>query len=157
MNDVVIRPISAVETRWLRHTVLRPHQRPDELVYPGDDDPAALHAGAFRGAALVGVASVAPSPCPAVDLPAPWRLQGMAIAAELRGLGLGRALIAACLEHIAAHAGRSLWCNGRSGVAGFYTTLGFAPVGEEFLSATGPHFVFVRPVPHTIGPEIAQA
>lgn len=139
-----IRPITAAETRPLRQALLRPHRRLDELVYQGDDALEALHAGAFLGDTLVGIASVTPNACPAADLPRPWQLRGMATAPELRGKGYGRALIERCLEHIAAHGGEALWCNGRVSATGFYTAMGFAIISDEFGTETGPHYVFSR-------------
>lgn len=144
-----IRPISAEETRGLRQAVLRPWQSRAELVFPGDDEPDTLHAGAFHEGALVGIASVARCPCARHAFAAPWQLQGMATLPEVRGFGYGRALIEACLAHVAAHGGRTLWCNGRTSAAGFYSALGFAPIGEEFVTETGPHYVFFRAVDET--------
>lgn len=141
-----IRPISAAETRPLRHALLRPHQPAERLVYPGDDAPQTLHAGAFLGGRLVGIASVTPGPSNGAAWPAPWQLRGMATAPEVRGRGYGRALIVACLAHIAAHGGRTLWCNGRTSALPFYRALGFQAHGEEFLSDTGPHYVLWRAV-----------
>lgn len=146
MSSHDVRPITAAEARPLRQAILRPHQRLDELVYRGDDDPMALHAGAFHAGRLVGIASVSPQPCPRADFPVPWQLQGMATTPEVRGLGYGRALIARCLAHVAANGGSTLWCNGRTSAAGFYTGLGFQPIGEEFVTTTGPHYVFFRPI-----------
>jgi GNAT superfamily N-acetyltransferase len=146
MDGHDIRVISAAETRPLRQALLRPHQRLDELVYRGDDDPLALHAGAFHQERLVGVATVSPNPCPRASFASPWQLEGMATVPEVRGLGYGRALIKRCLAHIAAHGGATLWCNGRTSAGGFYTNLGFQTVGDEFVTATGPHYVFFRPV-----------
>lgn len=149
MNDTppVVRAIIAAETRPLRHRLLRPRQPPEELVYPGDDDPLALHAGAFVGGALVGIASVAPGACPLVQASAPWRLRGMAIMPELQRRGLGAALVRACLDHIRTNRGTLLWCNGRTSALPFYGSLGFAPIGEEFVDpATGPHYVLWRAV-----------
>ena len=63
----LIRPISAAETRPMRQSVLRPGKTLEELVYPGDDDPACAHLGAFDEAGrLVGIATVFP------DIAAPW-------------------------------------------------------------------------------------
>src|SRR4051812_41835612 len=39
-----IERLDAAGVRPLRQVVLRPHQRAEELVYPGDDDPRTLHA-----------------------------------------------------------------------------------------------------------------
>lgn len=141
-----VRPISAPETRGLRGTILRPGQRPEQLVYPGDDAADTLHAGAFDGGMLVGIASVSRNPCPRHTFPGPWQLRGMATAPEVRGRGHGRALIAACVAHVAACGGRTLWCNGRTSAAGFYLALGFAAVGDEYVTETGPHYVFYRAV-----------
>lgn len=146
MADREVRAISAAETRPLRQTILRPGQTLEQLIYRGDDDADTLHAGAFHNGTLVGIASVARGPCPRADLPAPWQLRGMATAPEVRGLGYGRALIMACLSHVAAHGGLTLWCNGRTSAAGFYTALGFTALGEEFVTDTGPHYVFYRPI-----------
>jgi GNAT superfamily N-acetyltransferase len=145
MHDHDIRPIRAGDTRPLRHQVLRPHQPPEALVYPGDDHPLALHVGAFDGNDLVGIASVAPEaygPEPGV---AAWRLRGMAILPRAQRRGYGAALLQACVEHIRAQGGALLWCNGRTSALPFYRALGFVPQGEEFLDpATGPHYVCIR-------------
>ncbi len=146
MANLEVRAISAAETRPLRHAILRPGQAPEQLIYRGDADPDTLHAGAFRNGSLVGIASVARGDCPRATFPAPWQLRGMATTPEVRGLGYGRALVMACLSHVAAHGGLTLWCNGRTTAAGFYTALGFTAVGEEFVTDTGPHFVFFRPL-----------
>lgn len=146
MDDREVRPISAAATRPLREALLRPGRTMEQLVYPGDDAPEALHAGAFHAGRLVGIASVTPNPCPRYAFPGPWQLRGMATQPEVRGLGYGRALIGVCLAHVAAHGGRTLWCNGRTTAAGFYTALGFTVLGEEFVSDTGPHYIFLRPV-----------
>jgi GNAT superfamily N-acetyltransferase len=146
MTTREVRPISAEATRGLRGAILRPGQRPEQLIYPGDGEPDTLHAGAFHEGALVGIATVARNPCPRHDFPGPWQLRGMATTPQVRGLGYGRALIEACLGHVTANGGRTLWCNGRSSAAGFYTALGFTPVGEEFVAETGPHYVFFRAV-----------
>jgi GNAT superfamily N-acetyltransferase len=141
-----VRAISAAETRPLRALILRPGQPPERLVYPADDAPDTLHAGAFHEGTLVGIASVARNACPGHVFAEPWQLRGMATTPEVRGLGYGRALIEACVAHVAAHSGQTLWCNGRTSAAGFYTGVGFTPVGGEFVTESGPHFVFFRGV-----------
>lgn len=144
---VEIRPITAAETRPLRQAILRPHQSLDELVYTGDDDPETLHVGAFCDGRLVGIATVLQNLCPRAAFSEPWQLEGMATRPEVRGMGYGRAIVTRCLAHAAAHGGKTLWCNGRTSAAGFYRATGFRPVGEEFVTATGPHYVFFRPIP----------
>jgi GNAT superfamily N-acetyltransferase len=129
--------------------VLRPGQPLHELFFAGDDDPLAGHYGAFVGDDLTGIASVCPEAAPAGALPfavaQPWRLRGMATLPHARGLGLGRALVDACLHHVARHGGDVLWCNARTPAAGFYLKMGFAVSGEEFeIPGIGPHFVMWR-------------
>ncbi len=147
-NKFDLHPISAVETRALRHRVLRPMQRPDELVYRGDDAPDALHAGAFCNGELIGIASVSrESPLDETN-PRAWRLRGMATLPQFQRQGVGRALIDLCLAHILAHNGNLIWCHGRTSARAFYESLGFYATGDEFMAPlSGPHFVFRRTLP----------
>lgn len=140
-----VQPITAAEVRQLRHAVLRPFEAPEQIRYHGDEDPDTLHAGAFLGARLAGIATVCREPMPAGREPAAWRLRGMATLPEARGLGLGRQLLEACFAHIRAHGGTLLWCNARVNALGFYEHLGFIAEGEEFeIVPIGPHYVMTR-------------
>lgn len=56
MAERTVRPISAAATRCLRGTILRPGHPPERLLYTDDDAPDTLHAGAFQGEMLVGIA-----------------------------------------------------------------------------------------------------
>jgi GNAT superfamily N-acetyltransferase len=137
-----IRPIAAAETHWLRHTLLRPHQAPDELVYPGDDAPDSLHVGAFLDEKLVGIASISRQPFPGAPERPAWQLRGMAVLPEVQRQGHGAALLRACLEHIAIQGGEIFWCNGRVTAIPFYQAAGFQVWGEEFVvPGSGPHYV----------------
>jgi predicted GNAT family N-acyltransferase len=145
VSGITIRPVAAAEVRPLRGAVLRPGRAADESSYPGDDEPETLHAGAFDGGEMVGVASVFREPPPGEDDPRAWRLRGMAVAPAAREKGYGRALLEACIAHVAARGGDALWCNARSTAAGFYRSLGFAALGEEFETADGiPHYLMRR-------------
>lgn len=148
-----VRAIAAGETRALRHSVLRPSQPFDATAYAGDDDPATRHLGAFEGARLVGVASLYRANrsgddergCQPRD---GWRLRGMATAPEVRGQGVGRALLAACVAHVATKGGGLLWCNARMPAVGFYAAAGLEVVGDEFdVVGIGPHVVMLVRVP----------
>lgn len=133
------------DTHDLRERVLRPGQSPQELVYPGDDHPDALHAAVrdpADGGPLVGVATVAPEGHPTDPRPGDWRLRGMATAPEARGRGVGAALLDACLDHARAHGGRRVWCNARMTAEGFYLRAGFIPEGARFdIPGLGEHVV----------------
>lgn len=148
-----VRPVSADDTRLLRHRVLRPHQAPEELVYPGDGDPDSLHVGAFAEGAMVGVASVVRRPMPgglageAGAGPGAWQLRGMATLPDFRGRGMGAELLRACIGHVARSGGSLIWCNARRPAVGFYRKLGFETRGTEFeIPVSGPHFVMLRAV-----------
>lgn len=154
----MVRPLDAADTRPLRHVVLRPDKRPDDLVYAGDDHPAVLHVGAEdEGGRIVGIATVYPEPPPrefrgvmpeeAFARGAAFRLRGMATDPEVRGAGYGRELLEACFDHVRAHGGSYLWCNARLVAKDFYTRLGFDTFGEEFdIDPIGPHYVMGRAV-----------
>ncbi|WP_298814716.1 GNAT family N-acetyltransferase [Chloroflexus sp.] len=149
-----IRPISAAATRPLRQRILRPHQAIDELVYPRDDHPLALHVGAFVADQLVGIASFAPESCPAAPAQAAWRLRGMGVLPAAQRQGLGKALLQAGIAHARRHAGDLIWCHGRTSALPFYRAQGFVTWGDEFVvPQTGPHYILLYwltvPVPAT--------
>jgi predicted GNAT family N-acyltransferase len=143
-DHILIRPVSAEEIRPLRHRILRPGQPFEETAYPGDDLPDTVHLGAFHGDRLVGIASLYRE---ARNGPG-WRLRGMATDADVRGAGFGAALLAGCIDHVAASGGGELWCNARMVAVGFYRRAGFDVVSEEFdVPGIGAHVVMSRAVP----------
>lgn len=136
------------EAVWpLRQAVLRPHQRLDEMAFPGDALPGAAHFG-VRGAdgGLLGIASVSPERHPREPAAGDWRVRGMATdPATGRGRGAGALLLRACVEHARAAGGRRVWCNARSPARGFYERAGFAVEDAEFeIPGIGPHFLMSR-------------
>lgn len=140
-----VRPISAAETRPLRRELLRPFQTLEELVFAGDDSEDTLHAGAFVGPRLIGIASVSRDQLPGTQDKDAWKLRGMAVRPELRGRGLGRALLESCIAHVEGRGGRLLWCSGRTSAMGFYRSLGFEPSGDEYqVEGTGPHYRMIK-------------
>jgi GNAT superfamily N-acetyltransferase len=147
MPDVVVRPVPIRDIRRLRSELLRPFEPPEALVYVGDDAPDTFHVGAFLADELVGIATACRDPLPGSKATDEWRLRGVAVRPEVRGRGLGRALLAACLAHATRNAGGLVWCNGRTTAQGFYRTFGFTVVGPEFeVPGTGPHYQFRRPL-----------
>jgi predicted GNAT family N-acyltransferase len=139
-----IRKIDARTAREVRHSVLRPHQEPWEIVFDGDDEPDTLHVGAFRDEDLVAIASVMRESLPGEEDAGAWRVRGMATVPEVRGQGYGGALLERCLAHVTDHGGRVVWCNARVDAVGFYRRYGFESESGVFeLPAIGPH-VFMR-------------
>ena len=147
-----IRRVAAADTRDLRRRVLRPHQVADQLVYPGDDHPHAAHFGAVDpDGVVVATGTVVPEAPPWEPGRAPaWRLRGMATEPAYRGRGVGGRILAAAVDHVAAHGGGLLWCNARLPAVGFYRRAGFAGRGEPWDEPDiGPHLVMARTVEPT--------
>lgn len=154
MSAVDIRPVDPAVTRPLRRAILRPHQTLAEMVYPGDDAPTTAHFAAFRDGRVVGSASIYLEPPPERFLPGlpagadpahAWRLRAMAVAEDLRGRGVGAALLAACVDHARSHGATSLWCNARTPAVEFYRRLGLAAYGEQFEEpGIGPHYFMAK-------------
>ena len=68
------------------------------------------------------------------------RLRQMAVMNNLRGKGIGRALMNFA-ENIARDLGyRTITMHARKTAIGFYEKLGYSVVGEEFFEVTIPHF-----------------
>ncbi len=137
--------IPACSTWPLRQLVLRPGLPMEACAFPHDDDVGTFHLGAWADDALVGIASVYAEPCAQLPATRPFRLRGMAVHPDRRGLGVGALLVAEALNTVRAAGGDLLWCNARTSASGFYTRLGFAMFGEAFeLPGIGPHHLMHR-------------
>ncbi len=146
LGDLVVRRVTAAQIRPLRHAVLRPNHPESSAVFPGDDEPTTAHLGAYRDGHLVGIASLyAEARRGAPQAGGAWRLRGMATAPDVRGQGVGRALVEACVRQVAEWGGGELWCNARTPAVGFYEGAGFEVVSSEFdIPGVGPHVVMRR-------------
>ncbi len=129
---VELAAVGAEAVRELRREVLRPHQSADELNYPGDEDPSSLHLAALRSGRIVAVASIMREAMPGRGSSGDWRIRGMASAPEMRGRGIGSALLGGCLQHAREQGGRRVWCNARVGARSFYERGGLRVQGEPF-------------------------
>jgi GNAT superfamily N-acetyltransferase len=144
------RPAPLRDVRVLRHVVLRPHQRPEDIVYEHDADAGSLHLGAYVDDELVAIASITREPAPPeIDAPrdaaTAWRIRGMATLPERRGAGIGGELLERCLAHARSHGATLVWLNGRVPATAFYERHGFAATGDVFEPPNlGPHRRFTR-------------
>jgi GNAT superfamily N-acetyltransferase len=145
---VRVERVPADRTYDLRGRVLRPHA-PDRVRFPGDDVPDAASFAAIDGDEVVGTVVVYPEACPwRPEATAAWRLRGMATAPDRRSAGIGGAVLAAALAHIAAAGGTLVWCNARTPARRFYERAGFRVHGDEWVDPDiGPHVAMWRPVP----------
>jgi len=138
----VAEAVSSETVRPLREEVLRPGQSGEQLTFAGDESPETLHAAITLDGRLVGVASVIRDGHPRRPQPGDWRIRGMATTAQMRGRGIGAALLALCESHAREHDGHRLWCNARVGARDFYERGGFAVEGEMFeIPAIGAHLL----------------
>jgi len=142
--DFALRTISAADTHRLRHRVLRPNQPPAAAAYPLDRQADAAHFGCFVADGLVGVASVYREDPDGATESREFRVRGMAVDPARQGAGMGRALLAACVDHARSLGGSRVWCNARVTASDFYSRCGFRQSGPEFdLPPLGPHRVMV--------------
>ena len=150
-GTITIEQVDAVATHALRLQELR-QGRPAEM--DGDDAPyalhlaARLHGGAGPDGEIVGVVRFHPRDCPWLAAEAPWQLRGMATDPRVRGLGVGRALVAEGLTRVVQRGADLVWCDARAAAVGFYERIGFTPVTDEYdLQPVGPHRGMVLTLP----------
>lgn len=140
----IIKKISAAETRNLRQLILRPHQKAEELNYPGDEDLETVHFGLYYNNKLSGIASVYRDPLPGSSDMDSWRLRGMATAEETRGFGFGKALMYESLNYAKSKTGKLFWCNARTTAEKFYEKFLMKRMGDIFYpEGLGAHVVMV--------------
>jgi GNAT superfamily N-acetyltransferase len=149
---VETRRISAEETIPIRWRILRPGFPRETAIFPADDAAETIHFGAFLNDELVGVASLYEAPCP--DVPAasrPMQLRGMATLPDVRGAGLGRILLEACVDAALEAGSDWIWCNARRTAVEFYANYGWQIRGPEFdIPTVGPHFRMTLCLPHAV-------
>lgn len=151
--DVRVEAVPAAVTFPLRRQVLRPHERIEQLVLPGDDAPDTCHVAAITATGeVVGTANVRrESPPWEPSAEGAWRLRGMATTEDLRGRGIGARLLDAVLEHVASRGGGLVWCFARVPALRFYGRAGFVTRGEAWYDPDlGPHVAMwhqVKPSP----------
>lgn len=141
---LVLRRAAIGEILALRHAVLRPGLPRAEAEFAGDDAPTTRHFGAFDGADALCCLTVVRAD--RAGEPG-WQLRGMATRDDLRGRGVGRALLAWAEAALAAEGIHDLWCNARVEAVGFYERLGWRVVSEPFdIPGVGPHRVMTRAI-----------
>ena len=137
-RTVTIEQVDAQTTFALRAQELR-QGRPAEINE--DDAPYTLHLAArVDGGEVVGVVRFHPRDCPWRPGEGSWQLRGMATDPRVRGLGVGRALVAEGLTRVVAGGGDLVWCDARQAAVGFYSRIGFTAVTEPYdLRPVGLH------------------
>ncbi|HEA30482.1 MAG TPA: GNAT family N-acetyltransferase [Leeuwenhoekiella sp.] len=140
----MIEKITAEETHSIRQSVLRPGRPMQECIFNGDDDVQTLHLGAFTEGKLVGIASFM------VDTNdyfhgKQYRLRGMAVLPEFRGMGYGKKLVTHGENLLQQKECDILWFNAREIALKFYNGQGFNIKGAPFeISTVGTHHVMYK-------------
>ena len=134
--------MAVIQTRALRHSILRPHEQLAQLA--AAEPPGSFAVGAFADAQLIAVGLVAPS-----AERGDWRVRGMATDARVRGRGIGACVLDRLLAHASAEGAARIWCNARTPARSFYERAGFLAASAVFeLPRIGPHVVMERgPLP----------
>ncbi len=129
-------PAALADCLAIRRAVFIEEQGVSEAEEMDGLDAQCRHFLAVERGRSVGAARVKPLDGP--DWPdGGWKVQRVAVRAEARGRGVGRALMA----HIAAmfSDGRPVALDSQVSALGFYERLGFCAEGPEFLDAGIPH------------------
>ncbi|REH52618.1 acetyltransferase (GNAT) family protein [Tenacibaculum gallaicum] len=136
---IKIKNISAQETYNIRLTVLRNNI---DLPYKFKEDEyeRSFHLGAFHNNKLVGIASFIQNKTDVIK-GEQYQLRGMATLPEVRGMGAGRMLVEEAKSVLKGKDIITLWCNARKEAIGFYKSMGFRIIGDEFeVRKVGVHF-----------------
>lgn len=145
-----VRRVDVQRTLPLRKAVLRPFLAADEDYLPPDATlPAAVAHAALTPADEVIAAAVLTPEAPPFEVGGrrSWRLRGMAARPDVRGQGVGSAVVAALIGHVAGCGGGILWCNARIAAVSLYERAGFERWGAEWEEPLiGPHVVMWRAI-----------
>ena len=132
-----IQPLDVGQTYELRRRVLR-NNDPGATVHIREDDlPSARHVGAVSEGRVVATASFYPIACrrrPEVE--GAVQLRFMAVDPDFQDTGVGRGVLESAIAGLKKDGVPLLWANARDTALGFYTHLGFTPVGSSFIEPT---------------------
>ena len=129
--------VTAEDCYGLRESILRPGQPKENWTFNADDDPRTIHLAIKQNEEIIAIVSLLPESRDEI----PWRLRGMAVKDEFRGLGVGKELLVALLAMV----DEGVWCTARKQIQEFYLNNGFELFGDEFTMNEMPH-VFMRRV-----------
>lgn len=126
-----VEQTAASATFPLRLEILGRGSAAHDLARPDDDHPTSGHFVVRVGSEVAGTGTVRQR---VVPLPSPWpgwQIRGMAVREDLRGRGIGGAILDAVIDHVRSHGGGLLWCHARVAAASLYLRAGFQAQGPE--------------------------
>ena len=140
-----IRYIKPEETYSIRKEVLRKNI---DLPYmlEGDFDDETFHLGAFANDKLVSIATFTRKN-KYFWKGAHYQLRGMASLEDSRGQGYGKALIQKAEQLLKSKNISVIWCNARVESLGFYKSMGYSILGNEFdVKKIGKHYLMFKEI-----------
>jgi predicted GNAT family N-acyltransferase len=120
-----------VAIRQIRFTVFVDEQAVPASLEIDDRDAHCAHFLAFDDDKAVGTARI--------DCGQDGKIGRLAVLADGRRLGVGRALMQACHDLALARGLGQVWCNAQIGAVAFYERLGYTVTGEPFEEAGIEH------------------
>lgn len=138
-----IRFIKTEETYLLRKEVLRKNI---DLPYKleGDFERNTFHLGYFVDDNLACIATFIEKKINQL-IGKQFQLRGMATHEQFRGRGYGKLLIKEAEKILLEEKVELIWCNARVSAAGFYKSLNFKIIGDEFeVPKVGKHFKMIK-------------
>jgi predicted GNAT family N-acyltransferase len=142
MKTFEVKIISPDLTRPLRHKVLWPHiKRTEDCVIDIDQRSDAIHLGVYDGEKIISIGSLFQMDSAKIEFEKQYRLRAMATDPDYRGQNAGRVLIEKSFELLKEKGVEVLWCDARKIAVGFYKSLGFSMLPEEYeVPKIGPHY-----------------
>lgn len=129
---VQIRAATLEEILPLRDEVIIQGTGRSSPEFDGDHAPTTLHVGAFLHGRNVGCGTFLLNEWKGEPA---WQLRGMATAPDLRGKGIGAALLTEAEAQLRSRSPvRLLWCDARRVAVEFYVKQGWVIESEEFLT-----------------------
>ena len=142
---VNIRKVDAERIRPLRHSELRKGQDFSTTSYLKDHELDTFHMAYISNEKIVTCATFYPEFTHKLKSENPYRLRGMATAADFTRRGLGTMLMKKAFKLLQKKDVDIIWCNARLGALNFYKKLGFEVIGDIFnIKDIGPHYYMFK-------------
>jgi predicted GNAT family N-acyltransferase len=122
--------------RAIRFNVFVDEQAVPASLEMDDRDEHSVHFLAFAGDRPVGTARI--------DFGQSGKVGRLAVLADNRRSGVGRALMEACHEAALTRGLEGVWCNAQVGAVPFYERLGYCVTGDPFEEAGIEHLRMIR-------------
>lgn len=137
--------INALDTINIRREMLRKDFPENACHYDGDDNELSFHLGGFVENKLVSIASFYFNKHESIQEENQFQLRGMATLPEHQGQGISSQLLKTAFPIIKQNLVNVLWCNARKTAIGFYESVGFEKVGDEFeVDKIGTHILMYK-------------